>query len=76
MDLLHVRWFHRDRTSPSGWIAKRLPRLTFIPDNKDGAFGFLDPADIVRASHIMPAFAHERTSEFLKSPSPLARVLR
>lgn len=76
MDFLHVRWFYRDRTFPSGWIAKRLPRLSFISADEEGAFGFLDPAEVVRASHIMPAFAHERTSEFLSIPSPLSQILR
>lgn len=74
-DLLHVRWFRRDRSVPSGWLAKRLPRLSFIPADEEDAFGFLDPADIVRASHIMPAFAHGRTPALL-SHSPIGRVLK
>ncbi|KAF8235256.1 hypothetical protein L208DRAFT_1257852, partial [Tricholoma matsutake] len=29
------------------------------------AFGFLDPADVIRGVHMIPAFAYGTTSEFL-----------
>lgn len=75
VDFLHVRWFRRDRSIPSGWLAKRLPCLSFVPHTEQHAFGFLDPADVVRAVHLMPAFAHKRVVT-LPAPSPIAHVLK
>ena len=57
MDVLWVRWFEIDRSHRAGWKAKRLYRLKYVPPLDDGAFGFLDPDDIIRGSHIVPTFA-------------------
>ena len=56
MDVMWVRWFKIDETHRAGWKAKRLYRLKFIPPLEDGAFGFLDPDDVVRGSHLIPGF--------------------
>ena len=56
MDILWVRWLQIDRTHHAGWKAKRLYRVQFVPNLEDGAFGFLDPDDIVRGAHIIPCF--------------------
>ncbi|KAI0647705.1 hypothetical protein C8Q79DRAFT_999321 [Trametes meyenii] len=37
----------------------------FVPDTDPDAFGFVDPSDIVRACHLIPAFAEGRTSRLL-----------
>ena len=44
---------------------KRLPRLRFVDGDSesDSAFGFLDPNDVVRGAHLIPAFGHGHTSE-------------
>ena len=34
----------------------RLDRLWFLSMDKEDAFGFLDPNDILRAAHVIPAF--------------------
>lgn len=34
-------------------------------DAPDGAFGFLDPSDIIRGVHLIPAFAHGTSSCYL-----------
>jgi hypothetical protein len=58
-DVVWVRWFGRDPTFKSGWRKKRLHRVGFVPDGEGvGAFGFVDPKDIVRGCHLIPAFAH------------------
>ncbi|KAI0055213.1 hypothetical protein BV25DRAFT_1815943, partial [Artomyces pyxidatus] len=53
---LWVRWFRDD-----GHTAKvadcRLDSLQFAPLKSDDAFGFVDPDDVLRCSHIIPAFA-------------------
>ncbi|KAL0577345.1 hypothetical protein V5O48_004644 [Marasmius crinis-equi] len=71
MEVLFVRWFEVDSSFPSGWRAKRLTRLQFLAQEE--AFGFVDPEAIIRASHLIPAFAHGRTGDLLQSDS-LARL--
>ena len=56
MDVLWVRWFEIDKTHRAGWKAKRLYRIKYIPALEDNAFGFLDPNDIVRGSHLIGGF--------------------
>ena len=35
-----------------GWKAKKLHQIGFIEGNE--AFGFIDPADVIRAVHLIP----------------------
>ena len=72
IDFLWVRWFGRDMAHRAGWRAKRLHRIGFIPHNDPGAFGFLDPHNVIRAVHLIPGFAYGQTDEYLPGPS-LAR---
>ena len=65
MDVLWVRWFRIDETHRAGWKAKRLYCVKLVPSLEDGAFGFLDPEDVIRGSHLIPAFHLKR-----KHPSP------
>ncbi|EDQ99584.1 uncharacterized protein LACBIDRAFT_316366 [Laccaria bicolor S238N-H82] len=65
MDFLWVRWFGHDTEYRSGFKARRLPRIGFFDGNEDRAFGFLDPNDIIRAAHLMPAFSQGRSRELL-----------
>ncbi|KAJ7899710.1 hypothetical protein B0H13DRAFT_2336967 [Mycena leptocephala] len=65
MEILWVRWFERDTRYRSGLKQKRLPRLRYMDHEDPDAFGFLDPQDVVRGSHFIPAFHHGRTSEYL-----------
>ncbi|KAI0374977.1 hypothetical protein BV20DRAFT_1033013 [Pilatotrama ljubarskyi] len=72
MDVLWVRWLAVDQ--PGGFSRKRLPRLQFVKDGPDeAAFGFVDPRDVIRGIHLIPAFAHKHTVELL-GPSEAARV--
>ncbi|KAH9937829.1 uncharacterized protein BXZ73DRAFT_89249 [Epithele typhae] len=73
LDVLRVRWFEHDPTYQSGFAHRRLPRVKFVPHEDPTAFGFLDPACVIRASYLLPAFDMGRTQELLP-PSPLARV--
>lgn len=71
INFLWVRWFDRDLTYKAGFAAKRLHRLEFQADGDgDEAFGFLDPDWVVRGSHLIPAFAHGRSSD----PSPFESI--
>ena len=53
IEFLWVRWFQAV-DSKSGWDVRRLDCLKFPPLNSQNAFGFLDPADVVRGCHIIP----------------------
>jgi hypothetical protein len=67
-DFLHVRWYKPDPTQThTRW---RLPRVQFVDHrvNPSGAFGFLNPAVILRSVHIIPAFARG-LAELLDGPS-------
>jgi hypothetical protein len=66
MEFLWVRWFGRDTGYRSGFKAKRLPRVGFLPNNGIGAFGFLDPHEVIRAVQMIPAFAYGRTATLLE----------
>ncbi|KAJ7660161.1 hypothetical protein DFH06DRAFT_1472251 [Mycena polygramma] len=76
MEFLWVRWFGRDLQRPGGWKYKRPHRIGFLdatePDS--GAFSFLDPAEVIRAVHLIPAFHYGRTRELLPGPS-VARMI-
>ena len=56
MDVLWVHWFELDRKHQAGWKAKRLYHIQFVPSHEEGAFGFLDPADVIRGVHLIPSF--------------------
>ncbi|KAE9389208.1 hypothetical protein BT96DRAFT_1025149 [Gymnopus androsaceus JB14] len=56
INFLWVRWFRYDSTYKSGWKAKRLHRIQFYDGKDPTAFGFLDPALVVRGVHIIPGF--------------------
>ena len=56
MDVLWVHWFAIDKKHKAGWKAKRLYRIQFVPNLEDGAFGFLDPDDVIRGIHLIPGF--------------------
>ncbi|KAJ6548395.1 hypothetical protein B0H19DRAFT_952627 [Mycena capillaripes] len=71
MEILWVRWFGRDLSHKAGWKARRPHRVGFIDSASDGAFGFLDPAQEIRAAHLITAFHYGRTSELL--PKSIAR---
>ena len=65
VEFLWVRWFKRDIKFECGFEARRLPMVQFIPADREGAFGFLDPAVVIRGSHIVPAFDWGKTARFL-----------
>jgi hypothetical protein len=54
-DFLWIRWFKTlDPESP--WTLKRLDVLTFPPVGDANSLSFADPADVLRACHIIPRF--------------------
>ena len=65
MDFLWVRWFGHDTEYCSRFKARCLPCIGFFNKNEDCTFGFLDPNDIIWATHLMPAFSQGRSWELL-----------
>ena len=52
-----VRWFEQDLTYEDGFSHLRIPRLQFVnPKDTTEWHSFISPSDILRASHIIPAF--------------------
>jgi len=56
MEFLWVRWYELMETG-NGWESRKLDRVRFPSVNEDDAFGFVDPLDVLRSCHIIPAFA-------------------
>ncbi|VDC05049.1 unnamed protein product [Peniophora sp. CBMAI 1063] len=56
-EVLWVRWFRHDSRRKSGFKSRRLPRLQLVEEDCAYAYGFLDPDDVIRGSHLIPAFA-------------------
>ncbi|TFK49657.1 hypothetical protein OE88DRAFT_1632605 [Heliocybe sulcata] len=64
-DFLWVRWYEYAEEILAGTAPRRLECLRFIPQGQEDAFGFLDPASVIRGAHIIPAYQDGRTSELL-----------
>lgn len=74
IEVLWVRWFEHDMNAPTGgWSNSRLDRLHFPPMAREHSFGFLDPADVIRGCHIIPAFSTGRRHSDGQGISPCAR---
>ncbi|KAI0258587.1 hypothetical protein BC834DRAFT_1045792 [Gloeopeniophorella convolvens] len=65
MDVLWVRWFGIDTSVRGGWARKRLHAISFIPSSDPGAFGFLDPMQVIRGIHLIQRFDHGTTDQLL-----------
>ncbi|KIJ40744.1 hypothetical protein M422DRAFT_84985, partial [Sphaerobolus stellatus SS14] len=72
--ILWVRWLGRsEERMPSGAInPNTLDRVGFVSkEDATDMFRFIDPKDVVRACHLLPAFAHGYVEEL--PPESLAR---
>ena len=56
-DFLWVRWYEVVDPASSGWSNFNLDVVRFPPMHRNGSFGFVDPRDVLRGCHIIPAFA-------------------
>lgn len=66
IDFLWVRWFGLNPEWQGGDEYARLDRLGFVPyGGVDEAFGFVDPATVIRACHLIPAYEFGRTTDLL-----------
>ena len=61
-----MRWFEQDPEYEDGFSHLRIPRLQFVnSDNVAERHSFISPSDVLRATHIIPAFAYD-----LMEPQP------
>ena len=67
MEFLWVRWMGLVPDYSFGRQQARLPKVGFIPDSDDFAFGFLDPSLVLRGCHLLPVFGDGRTTELLNT---------
>ncbi|KDQ25344.1 hypothetical protein PLEOSDRAFT_1106287 [Pleurotus ostreatus PC15] len=69
LKVLWVCWFGADSNYRSGWSRRRLHRIGFIPEDDErgwaDAFGFLNPSEVIRGVHLIPAFHFGQTDELL-----------
>lgn len=73
MKFLWVRWFGNEPNYNHGFHRGRLPKIGFVPSTDDFAFGFVDPAHVIRTCHLIPAFAAGRTTSLLPYATSVAR---
>ncbi|KAF9470026.1 hypothetical protein BDN70DRAFT_765144, partial [Pholiota conissans] len=65
MEFLWVRWLGVEPGHSSGRDTATLPKIGFVPDTDEYAFGFLDPSLVLRGCHLLPSFVDGRTKELL-----------
>lgn len=65
MEFLWVRWFGTIQGHRPGFKVACLPKVGFVAESEPAPFGFLDPSLVIRACHLIPAFADGRTSSLL-----------
>jgi hypothetical protein len=56
LEFLWVRWY-QVHGPLGGWATGLLDRVHFPPMSHEESFSFLDPADVLRGCHIVPAFS-------------------
>ena len=68
-EVLWVRWFKVDGHYKAGFAKKHLHHVEFLPSSDPNTFRFLDPDEVIRVTHLIPAFHHGPTEEFLSGLS-------
>lgn len=56
IEFLWIRRFRAIPTSKGTFACKRFPKLEFLDSQSYEAFGFIDPGQVVRGAHLIPAF--------------------
>lgn len=74
VEFLWARWLETDRLYSYGAAPRRLERLRFVSGPLAESVGFVHPSQVLRGCHLVPAFAHGRTLDYL--PTTETSVLR
>jgi hypothetical protein len=67
MEFLWVRWLGVVPGRSFGQKHAQLPKIGFVPDSDEFAFGFLDPSHVVRGCHLIPSFVDGKTQDLLST---------
>ena len=70
MEFLWVRWLGVVPDHLCGRKQAKLPKIGFVPDSDEFAFGFLDPSLVIRGCHLIPSFMDGRMSALLQTRGP------
>ena len=62
MEVLWVRWLAVEPDYCWGFHEAQLPKVGFVPESDEHAFGFLDPSLVIRGCHLIPSFSNGRTN--------------
>lgn len=75
VEFLWVRWLGAEPGRAWSFRKSKLPMVGFVQDSEEEklAFGFLDPAVVIRGCHLIPTFSRGKTTELLESVSTLGR---
>ena len=73
MDFLWVHWFGEEPGYLSGFHRACLPKIGFVPSTDEFAFSFVNPANVVRGCHLIPAFNAGWSADLLPWPCSIAR---
>jgi hypothetical protein len=73
IEVLYVRWLALLTDHQSGMKCARLPKLAFVEESDRDAFGFLDPGQVIRSAHLIPAFASNRGTTSLRHGESFGR---
>ena len=63
LEFLWVRWYQVDSKDEDFLAKARLPELSFPSVHSPLAFGFIDPAEVLRTCHILPKFIKGKRHE-------------
>lgn len=69
MEFLWVRWLGMVPGRTFGKKQAKLPKIGFVPDSDEFAFGFLDPSHVIRGCHLIPSFIDGKTQDLLMTDS-------
>ena len=73
MEVLWVCWLGMEPGYCWGFKAACLPKVGFVPETDENAFGFLDPSFVIHGCHLIPTFSEGRTDTLLRRAESLAR---
>src|SRR6201999_3147029 len=75
IDFLWIRWMGRDMSTASGAFPTcKLDRVGFVEGNGSASFGFVDPQDVIRATHAIPFFREGRNMMLMEGRSVVQDV--
>lgn len=75
LEVLYVRWLAPlvSTDYQSGMRRARLPKVAFVEESDHDAFGFLNPGQVIRGAHLIPAFASGRGVSSLRRGTSFGR---